>query len=376
MYIKNVEIKNLWGKFDINWELDKEINILGGENGMGKTTVLNLMYNVLAGNSKIANKYYFDSIKIVFDTAEEITLVATNNLLVEFANDPIIKTLANFNELAPAENEEDEEDAEIIANFSNFTKRIKKILTSEINTVEQSRRSSYIEHTIKDLKDIKQLKSIFYFSFVSTFDKIKDYEINYEAETELEADLFRAIEEFNIYELTLYKQEEKVTKQNEAKIKEILNKKNQSTTELQEIKNLYKQNEQFRIELYKNKNFLIKTINELFAQSGKKVGYDQDGYLIFYQDDTIIAPEYLSAGEKQLLIVLINSAIHANKPFIYLMDEPEISLHVDWQKKLIELIRKINKNAQIIIATHSPAIIMDGWLDKVTEMSDIKHKKR
>ena len=59
------------------------------------------------------------------------------------------------------------------------------------------------------------------------------------------------------------------------------------------------------------------------------------------------------------------------------MDEPEISLHFDWQKKLIQYVRELNPNAQIILATHSPAVVMEGWLDKVSEVRDliVKEKK-
>jgi len=53
------------------------------------------------------------------------------------------------------------------------------------------------------------------------------------------------------------------------------------------------------------------------------------------------------------------------------MDEPEISLHVEWQQRLISLIRELNPNVQIVLTTHSPALVMDGWLDAVTEVSDI-----
>ena len=54
-----------------------------------------------------------------------------------------------------------------------------------------------------------------------------------------------------------------------------------------------------------------------------------------------------------------------------MMDEPEVSLHIEWQQVLIETILKLNPRAQIILSTHSPAIIMNGWMDKVTEVSDI-----
>ena len=38
---------------------------------------------------------------------------------------------------------------------------------------------------------------------------------------------------------------------------------------------------------------------------------------------------------------------------------------------MIALIRELNPNVQIILTTHSPAMIMDGWMDAVTEVSDI-----
>jgi predicted ATP-dependent endonuclease of OLD family len=58
-------------------------------------------------------------------------------------------------------------------------------------------------------------------------------------------------------------------------------------------------------------------------------------------------------------------------PAILFMDEPEVSLHFDWQKKLIGYIRELNPAAQIILATHSPAIVMEGWRDKVVNVKDL-----
>ena len=42
-----------------------------------------------------------------------------------------------------------------------------------------------------------------------------------------------------------------------------------------------------------------------------------------------------------------------------------------WQQRLIDLILTLNPNVQIILTTHSPAVIMNGWVDHVTEVSDI-----
>jgi predicted ATP-binding protein involved in virulence len=49
-----------------------------------------------------------------------------------------------------------------------------------------------------------------------------------------------------------------------------------------------------------------------------------------------------------------------------------VSLHIEWQKRLIDMIVELNPQVQIILTTHSPAVIMNGWIDKVTEVSDIE----
>ena len=72
-----------------------------------------------------------------------------------------------------------------------------------------------------------------------------------------------------------------------------------------------------------------------------------------------------------MLVILLTVLVQDNQPYALFMDEPEISLHVEWQQQLILLIRQLNPNAQIILTTHSPAVIMNGWIDAVTEVSDI-----
>jgi predicted ATP-dependent endonuclease of OLD family len=72
-----------------------------------------------------------------------------------------------------------------------------------------------------------------------------------------------------------------------------------------------------------------------------------------------------------MMIILLTVLVEDNEPYVLFMDEPEVSLHVEWQRKLIQNIRLLNPNVQIVLTTHSPAVIMDGWADAVTEVSDI-----
>ena len=111
-------------------------------------------------------------------------------------------------------------------------------------------------------------------------------------------------------------------------------------------------------------------VDNLFADTGKKI-IRTENEIRFTQIGEVLQPYLLSSGEKQMLVILLTVLVEDNCPYVLFMDEPEVSLHVEWQKQLIDLIMELNPNVQIILTTHSPAVIMNGWLDNVTEVSDI-----
>lgn len=111
-------------------------------------------------------------------------------------------------------------------------------------------------------------------------------------------------------------------------------------------------------------------IDELFAPTAKTIVRNSNE-ILFSQYGETLQPYMLSSGEKQMLVILLTALVQENRPGVMLMDEPEISLHIEWQQRLITLIRTLNPNTQIILCTHSPAIIMDGWMDAVTEIGEI-----
>ena len=111
-------------------------------------------------------------------------------------------------------------------------------------------------------------------------------------------------------------------------------------------------------------------IDHLFSDTGKKI-IRTENEIRFTQIGETLHPYQLSSGEKQMLVILLTVLIEDNLPYVLFMDEPEVSLHIEWQKRLIDLILDLNPNVQIILTTHSPAVIMNGWMDNVTEVSDI-----
>ena len=123
-------------------------------------------------------------------------------------------------------------------------------------------------------------------------------------------------------------------------------------------------------EVSKPKTKFQDLIDELFNDTGKKINR-KSNEILFEQDGDELTPYQLSSGEKQMLVILLTVLVQDNQHCSLFMDEPEISLHIEWQQKLISLIRVLNPNVQIILTTHSPAVIMNGWVDTVTEVSDI-----
>lgn len=121
--------------------------------------------------------------------------------------------------------------------------------------------------------------------------------------------------------------------------------------------------------IYETKNIFSRVLTELFIE--KKFD-EKEFYFLKQGIETPILPENLSSGEKQILIILLTTLLQDNKSYILLMDEPEISLHIDWQRILIRTIRQINQNCQIIMTTHSPTVYYQGWIEKVARIEDIQ----
>ncbi|MBR2101603.1 MAG: AAA family ATPase [Prevotella sp.] len=136
------------------------------------------------------------------------------------------------------------------------------------------------------------------------------------------------------------------------------------------IAELQRGNAQAAHELSRSKAKFQDLVDDLFKETGKKI-VRTENEIRFSQIGETLVPYQLSSGEKQMLVILLTVLVENELPYVLFMDEPEVSLHVDWQQRLIDLILDLNPNVQVILTTHSPAVIMNGWMDKVTEVSDI-----
>lgn len=130
--------------------------------------------------------------------------------------------------------------------------------------------------------------------------------------------------------------------------------------------------EKARIE--KRIEVLFKEINSYFVDSDKYISIEKDTNMLVFKegrDEKTITLSMLSAGEKQLLLILMTVFLMDERHAVLLMDEPEVSLHIEWQERLIKSLRKLNKNCQLIVTTHSPSIFASGWENNITYIEDL-----
>ena len=119
----------------------------------------------------------------------------------------------------------------------------------------------------------------------------------------------------------------------------------------------------------KPKEDFIKILNLMFRR--KTATVMPSGEIVFETTSRkMLDITKLSSGEKQLFIILGEALLQKDSEWTYIADEPELSLHVDWQEGLVDNLRALNPNSQVIFATHSPDII-SHYSDKVIEMEKV-----
>jgi predicted ATPase len=292
--ITKVEIKKLWGRYDLVWNLHPDVNVLSGINGSGKSTILKIISDSVSKLS-FPDRYseIIDEVEIFFNENKFIS----GNCMV-FGGSPSF--------------------------HHNFSYEFNEEVVEELNEKLPVSAISTFDTEILD---------------IGKPDKV--------VRTVLDREIFALQKRYLDFQLNIAK-----------KVIEAISKGNNAHTQ-EEVAKIRQQQERF-----------LEIIDHLFKDTDKKINR-QKNEIMFLFGNKELTPYQLSSGEKQILVILLTLLVQDNQNAIVFLDEPEVSLHFDWQKKLIQYMRELNPNAQIIIATHSPALIIEGWRDKVTNVKDI-----
>lgn len=414
--IEKVKIEDFWGDKTITIKLKDDVNFLIGVNGSGKTTIINLIAATLKADFSTLDRFQFKKIHIslkpqISDSKSKKTAFIEVEK-IDKVNSPypnIIFKIKRYNDNEAKKYLLDELEEEhmfrhsyeytvhrTLARRPQFERDVNSALQELINvswlsihrttTSSRHREERNFESTIDQKVQELQIELVKYFSqlnrryaieterfqkyiFESLIDKIErdafivDNHINAEKEKDSLKQIFvhfqlneRSINTkldnyFDSYNKSLLKATDTQSSLDMTDLAYLLGtRKIHSVVQewskvIEKQKNINKSKETFLLvinNLLQRKDLFINEKNELIVktQSGKEFSLTN-----------------LSSGEKQLLIILGQSLLQEENVHIYIADEPELSLHVEWQEKLVSSLKSVNPNSQIIFATHSPDIV-------------------
>lgn len=119
-----------------------------------------------------------------------------------------------------------------------------------------------------------------------------------------------------------------------------------------------------------NENF-CELIDDIFSSRGKTIVRGEEGVVRFRMPNGFILNlDQMSAGEQEL-VNLYGRAVGMCEADVYILDEPETSLHIDWQEDLLENLYELGGGMQMIVSTHSPSIVLNGWVSNVIQIESL-----
>ena len=101
-------------------------------------------------------------------------------------------------------------------------------------------------------------------------------------------------------------------------------------------------------------------INTLFDGKKIKVSIDsnlKDIFKMTSEAGDSLNIQHLSSGEKNLLLIFFHFLFEMKADTFFMIDEPELSLHIDWQEHIIKFFNQYSSGNQILVVTHSPDIL-------------------
>jgi len=420
-FISKVVIESLWGRTNIKLDLNKNVNFLIGDNGTGKTTVINLIAATLQGDFITLDRTVFKKITITLSRLDKkkkpsVCVQKKDNRYSPYQD--IIYKIKSSYKAKPKEyslNREEEGLAFRSSQTRFLRTRFHRFVMAALNDIinvswltihrtpsqreYRGKDSSYdtaINEKIAtlsnefvryfaslsqkaDLETEKFQKSIFLSllkprSKENIFSEAKELIIN--EERKALSGLFEQIEvpadEYSDPLAKHYEMHKRITKKLlQASSTIAINEVDVifRSSKLHSIVQKWKKLGELKREIMGPKSTFFEVINRLLK--GKSLEIDEKNELIVNTDHgDILSIKQLSSGEKQLFIFLGETLLQNKKPLTYIADEPELSLHLNWQVALIDSILMINPSAQILFATHSPDIV-SKYQDSVIRMEDI-----
>lgn len=410
--ITTVNIKGLWGSQDVSINFHEKNNFIIGVNGTGKTTLINLLSAALTIDIEKLMRIEFNSLDIKFKevggTRRPSIRVSKNSDFVDDGltyeikraakEDPIKATInPDFNRVFFETNDVtrmykkryQKNNAAMMYEIGSILDDLIKVSWLSVNRTDNTYNVDYekktmstIDHKIINLNN----DLVRYFSALSQ--QFSEHTIEFQKQSflalisnegakaafqfsssiDIEIERKKLIEVFEVLGVE-NKSYAKKLNDHFARVDKIKNNVNFigiSGDDFSVIYNSWRVHtliadydvlQTKKTNIFKPRDNFINLLNSMFGGRKNFSVSDKNELIVKTKDKRPIGLDELSSGEKQLLIILGETLLQHSKSVIYIADEPELSLHVIWQEQLTGAISKLNPNAQIIFATHSPDIV-------------------
>jgi len=348
------EVSGLFGREGlIELDFNSDINIITGRNGSGKTSVLKLLWYIVSGNILLALKEVeFKKATLVTDLYEcTVHRLSRSTCKVDWIQDGRQRELYDIEDEDGdvVENAEDEANGYLRSLGSSvFLPTFRRIeggfsisdhLPSPFSRAVRAKND--IEESLVALSSKLSNKSHIFVSSLSTVDVVGLLFRQYTELSEKYNSLQQSVSQEVIRKIKDFKSDGFVNS-GEYKL-------DQAILALDQIRSQVESMEASRETIMRPLEAVRELVMRLFRHSGIKLGQ-----LSFGEAAGAVNSEMLSAGEKQMLSFIAYNAFYSDS--IFIIDEPELSLHVDWQRQLFPTLLSQQTSNQFIIATHSPFI--------------------
>jgi len=337
----------------ISHELNDDLNIVTGRNGSGKTTLLKLLWYIISGNIEHAAREVPFSLVRLETTDYAITIRKQNNDVREID----IDIDGEKRELRPEYDEDGDEIIDPVSEANDFTMaRGSSVFFPTFRRIEggysiRSRRNALptnrpparspvaLEEALLELSRRMSLQSHTFVTSLSTVDIVDLLMRQYTDMSERSNNLQRDTSDRIIERIMLYQRESGTLVPTES-----------ADTVIDTIKSMIEGLDHKREEILAPLNAVRSLVQRLFQHAGIVL----NARLSFGDAANAVTSEALSAGEKQMLSFICYNAFYRDS--VIFIDEPELSLHVDWQRQLFPILQDQGTSNQFIVATHSPFI--------------------
>ena len=418
-WISRIDIVALWGHQDYKLQLHEDVNIIIGPNASGKTTIINLLHHALTGNLPSLSEIQFKEITISlrsFDgDAKAVLRAKQTDEVVEVSYGDRTASLPFGTWRAAREYPErylnpamrrrvqleffdikrqlvadvpavwlpvsrrlpisEEEDMEHRRLHRRPLESVDECLADLLESLQRYRIS--LDSDLSELRKEFQRHALETILFDKQHDKAPDIRSFTPPTQEEKQQLQKAFTDVGLYDKRIEKRIDEhfaVAEEAAQRVKDGT-KFDINTLFIFPLVNRTKSMVLFAREPEQKRSALFAPLESYQAivnsfLNGKQIQVSDRGELRISplkQKRDHLEWRQLSSGEKQILILLTQALIWERNPVVYVADEPELSLHVTWQEKLISSLKSLAGRCQFIVATHSPDIA-GGFPDRIIDL--------